>query len=69
MTPPKELDNQPTEWVREVLEPDQLSTAQTRYPQRQLSKGVLAVLWAMRVYVVLMLLLIAYEIWQVVHKH
>jgi hypothetical protein len=65
MTPPKDQSNQPPEWVHEVLEPDQLSASQAKYPLKKLTTGTLIILWAMRVYVVLMLLLIAYEVWHV----
>jgi hypothetical protein len=52
-------------WVRDVLEPDQLSTAKRRplAGRRQLSPGTLIILWALRLYVVVMMFIIAYQIW------
>lgn len=54
-------------WVHEVLEPDQLSTAKPRFGRRTLSRRTLIVLWALRVYVLLMLVLIAIQIWNALH--
>ena len=54
-------------WVHEVLEPDQLSTAKPRFGRRMLSPRTLIVLWALRIYVLLMLLLIALQIWNALH--
>jgi hypothetical protein len=62
---PRDQTDQSAEWVHEVLEPDQLSSGHQKYPQSVLSRGTLIILWTMRVYVVLMLLLIAYEVWHV----
>lgn len=55
-------------WVREALEPDQLSTAKKgqKVGRRHLGTGTLIVLWALRLYVVLMMVIIAYQIWTVV---
>jgi hypothetical protein len=57
-------------WVREVLEPDQLSSAKNmqHVGRRQLKPGTVIVLWALRLYVVLMMLIIAYQIWSVVQS-
>jgi hypothetical protein len=54
-------------WVHEVLEPDQLSTAKPRFGRRMLSRRTLIVLWALRIYAFLMLLLIALQIWNALH--
>jgi hypothetical protein len=43
-------------WVHEVLEADQLSTAQPRFGRRTLNRRTLIVLWGMRICVLLMLL-------------
>jgi hypothetical protein len=57
-------------WVREVLEPDQLSSAKNMQlvGRRQLKRGTVIILWALRLYVVLMMLIIAYQIWSVVQS-
>jgi hypothetical protein len=57
-------------WVREVLEPDQLSMAKKvqRAGRRQLSAGTVLILWALRLYVVVMMFIIAYQIWTVIQS-
>jgi hypothetical protein len=52
-------------WVREVLEPDQLSSAKNmqHVGRRQLKTGTVIILWTLRLYVVLMMFIIAYQIW------
>jgi len=57
----------PETWVHEVLEPDQFSTAKQRFGRHLLSRRTLIVLWALRIYVLLMLLLIALQIWNALH--
>ena len=54
-------------WVREVLEPDQLTASKMRYGRRKLSRGTLALLWALRVYVVFMLVIVGLAIWNALH--
>lgn len=51
-------------WIRDVLEPDQLSGSKRRYGRRPLGRGILILLWVLRLYVVLMILLVAYQISQ-----
>ena len=55
-----------TRWVHEQLEPEQLATVKItqRYGRRQLSRGMMALIWSLRIYVILMLLLIGYQVWQ-----
>ncbi len=64
------LSQETARWVREVLEPDQLSTAKKvqRAGRRQLSPGTLIILWALRLYVVVMMVIIAYQIWTVIQS-
>jgi hypothetical protein len=50
-----------------VLEPDQLSTSKPRFGRRMLSRRTVIVLWALRIYVLLMLLLIALQMWNALH--
>jgi hypothetical protein len=52
-------------WVREVLEPDQLSSAKNtqHVGRRQLKTGTVIILWSLRLYVVLMMFIIAFQIW------
>jgi len=54
-------------WVHEVLEPDQLSTAKQRFGRRTLDRRTLVLLWALRVYVLLMVFLIAFQAWNALH--
>ena len=59
---------EPTEtWVHEVLEPDQLSTAKQRFGRRTLNRRTLVLLWALRIYVLLMVFLIAFQAWNALH--
>lgn len=57
-------------WVREVLEPEQLSRAKKvqRPGRMQLSLGTIIILWALRLYVVVMMFIIAYQIWTVLQS-
>ena len=57
-------------WVREALEPDQLSTAKKaqRISRRHLSPGTVLILWALRLYVLVMMFIIAYQIWTVIQS-
>jgi hypothetical protein len=57
----------PERWVREVLEPDQLTGAKMHYGRKQLSPGTLALLWTLRVYVVFMVCIIALAVWNALH--
>jgi hypothetical protein len=69
MTEIGELSNQETmeSWVREVLEPDQLTATKMRYGRRKLSRGTLLLLWALRGYVVFMVWIIALAVWTALH--
>jgi hypothetical protein len=57
----------PEAWVREVLEPDQLTAARMHYGRKTLGKGTLMLLWALRVYVVFMVFIIALAVWNTLH--
>src|ERR1700680_4022287 len=54
-------------WVYEVLEPDQLSTAKQRFGRRPLGRRTVVLLWALRIYVLLMVFLIAFQAWSALH--
>jgi len=54
-------------WVHEVLEPDQLSTAKQRFGRHTLSRRTVVLLWALRIYVLLMVFLIAFQAWNALH--
>jgi hypothetical protein len=54
-------------WVHEVLDPDQLSTAKPRFGRCMLSRRTLIILWALRIYVIMMVLLIALRMWNALH--
>ena len=56
-----------TAWVHEELEPDQLSNAPRNFGLRVLSRRTKILLWGLRVYVVLMVLLTAVQIWNALH--
>ena len=53
-------------WVHEALEPDQLSNAKKRFGRARLTAGTVALLWGLRLYVLLMTFLIGLEVWNVV---
>lgn len=53
----------PETWVHEVLQPDQFSTAKPRFGRRLLSRRTLLLLWMLRIYVIMMVLLIALQMW------
>ena len=57
-----------TNWVHEVLEPDQLSSAKQRFGRRALSGRTVVLLWGLRIYVALMVLLIGFQIWNALHS-
>jgi len=50
-------------WVRAVLDPDQLSSAKKRMGRLALTGKTVLLLWGLRVYLVLMISLIAFQIW------
>jgi hypothetical protein len=65
---PVQVSSEGTEtWVHEALEPDQLSRAKPRFGRRAFSGGTLVILWALRVYVIVMVLLIGLQIWNAIH--
>ena len=65
---PVHVSSEPSEtWVCEALEPDQLSTAKPRFGRRAFNRGTLVILWALRVYVIAMVLLIGLQIWNAIH--
>ncbi|HTX74561.1 MAG TPA: hypothetical protein VMD29_00055 [Terracidiphilus sp.] len=51
-------------WILSNLEPDQLALAKNApVPRRQLRGGELALLWALRVYVVFMMVVVFWQAW------
>jgi hypothetical protein len=51
-------------WVLDSLEPDQLVKAHTRQISRRHLKGTeLAVIWALRLYILFMMSVVTYQIW------
>ena len=54
-------------WVHEALEPDQLTTSKMRYGRRELSRGTLVLLWALRAYVVFMVFIMGLLVWNALH--
>jgi hypothetical protein len=55
-------------WVHEVLEPEQLSSMKLKFGRRKLAPPTLALLWILRLYVLLMILLIGYQAWSAFHS-
>ena len=54
-------------WVHEVLEPDQFSTAKQPLGRQALSRRTIILLWGLRVYVALMVLLVGLQTWNAFH--
>ncbi len=51
-------------WVLDVLEPDQLVGAKKEhYPRARLGPGTRILMWAMRAYVIFMLVVVGYQVW------
>lgn len=65
----EQTSGDPATRVQDVLEPEQLSTVkgEQRFGRRHLSGGMLLLLWALRLYVLLMVFIIAETIWQALH--
>jgi hypothetical protein len=55
-------------WVHEVLETDQLTASKMPYGRRKLSLGTLVLLWALRFYVVFMVVIIGLATWNMLHS-
>ena len=59
-------------WVRDVLHEDKLELADAKrvqhYGRRHFSKDIRIVLWLLRIYVVLMMLIIFVQLWLGVHQ-
>lgn len=54
--------------VLATLEPDQLAEAKKqRIPRRHLNGAELAILWALRVYVLFMIAVVVYQAWSGAH--
>jgi hypothetical protein len=50
--------------VLSALEHDQLVKARKRFfPRRQLKGAEFGILWALRIYVILMMFVVAYQVW------
>ncbi len=64
-----DLEGRP-EMVLSVLEPDQLIAAKkrTHVGPRRLTSGVHVLLWALRLYVILMVILVAIQVLNAVHS-
>lgn len=60
---------EPATWIQSVLKPEQLSTARRakRFGRQKLKLSTLVILWILRVYVVVMLFLVIYQIWIALH--
>lgn len=56
-------------WVLRALEPDQLVAAKAgqHYGRRRLGPATRVLMWAMRVYALFMLIVVAYQVWSTLH--
>ena len=58
------VDLSEQEFVLSILEPDQLAEAKkVRVPRRHLKGRELAVLWFLRIYLLFMMAVVAYQAW------
>jgi hypothetical protein len=64
MSGKREFSDADTGFVLSTLEPDQLAEAKrVAVPRRELRSGELALLWALRVYVVFMMAVVFWQAW------
>ena len=57
-------DDNAHELVASVLEREQLSAAtRVPFPRKPLTRGQLAVLWSLRIYLLFMLAVVIYQVW------
>jgi hypothetical protein len=55
-------------WVLSSLEPDQLVKAKKHFiPRRHLKGPELAILWALRLYLIFMMAVVGYQVWTASH--
>jgi hypothetical protein len=55
-------------WVLTTLEPDQLVKAKKHpIPRRHLKGPELAILWSLRIYLLFMMTVVAYQVWLAAH--
>ena len=55
-------------WVLSSLEPGQLARAKKHpIPRRHLKGGELAILWALRLYLIFMMAVVGYQVWTASH--
>ena len=68
---PGQVDFQDPELVLSVLEADQVVAAKrrTRFGRRKLTRGTQAVMWGLRVYVVVMLVIVFVSVLRALHAH
>ncbi len=64
-TPGAELSREEFTKVIEALEPDQIISTKKRhyFPRRRLTRMEMIVFWALRIYLVFMVAVVAYQIW------
>ena len=55
-------------WILSSLEPDQLANAKKHpIPRRHLKGPELAILWSLRLYLIFMMTVVAYQVWMAAH--
>ena len=60
---PAPLPDETKTWVHEELDPDQFSHAKRHYGRRKLGPGIVILFWVLRIYVLLMIILVALQVW------
>jgi hypothetical protein len=55
-------------WILSSLEEDQLVKARKQpVPRRRLKGGEVAILWSLRIYLLFMMVVVAYQVWTAAH--
>jgi len=58
---------QDSEWVMQSLESDQLTMARAEhYPRRKLKRSEVLLFWGLRIYLLLMMGVVCYQVWSTV---
>jgi hypothetical protein len=68
LDPSSDLSSSDQSWVLSSLEHDQLVRAKKHFiPRRNLKGPELAVLWGLRIYLLFMMAVVAYQVWTAAH--
>lgn len=64
---PHPITAQQSEWVMQSLESDQLAVARAEhFPRRKLKRSEVLLFWGLRIYLLLMMAVVCYQVWSAV---